>query len=86
MFTFNKYNIFVPNVPSIGPELALVMQQIEKFKFSLEDTKKTRFFYTMAEKMRIIYADLNIGAKFHEGVSANVAAVDKEDNYVSLIS
>ncbi|XP_044757715.1 scoloptoxin SSD14-like [Coccinella septempunctata] len=85
-FTFNNYNIFVPNVPSIGPELAVVMKQIEKFKFTLEDTKKTRFFYKMAEIMQIVYRDFNIGLKFHEGVSANVVAVDKDDNYVSLIT
>lgn len=85
-FNFNNYNIFVPNVPSIGPQLALVMQQIEKFKFSLEDTKKARFFYKMAETMQIVYRDFQIGLTFHEGVSANVVAVDKDDNYVSLIS
>ncbi|KAL3277169.1 hypothetical protein HHI36_012521 [Cryptolaemus montrouzieri] len=85
-FQFKRHSIYVPNVPSIGPMLSILLQQIEKLNFTLEDSKSTLYHYKMGEITQIVYKDFQVGYKFHEGTSSNVAVVDKNENYVSLIT
>lgn len=33
-----------------------------------------------------VYEEFNVSSKFHEGTSTNVAVMDLNDNYVSLVT
>lgn len=81
-FDFQDYKIFVPNVPSIGPLLAFVLQQIERK--NLKDINNPDNYYQIAKITDIVYKDLQV-IKYNEGTTSNIATVDLHDNYVSLV-
>lgn len=76
----------MPNTPSIGPLLLVNLQDIKKYNFTEKDADKPEFVYRIAETTQIIYDELNVTRKFHRGTSTNVAVIDLNDNYVSLVT
>ncbi|KAJ8945822.1 hypothetical protein NQ314_009044 [Rhamnusium bicolor] len=84
--TFNSYDIYVPNTPSIGQLVIANLQKVEEFNFTKEDTNKPEYIYRLAETTQTIYGEQNISAKYHEGTSSNIAVIDLYDNYVSLVT
>ncbi|XP_017786639.1 PREDICTED: gamma-glutamyltransferase 7-like [Nicrophorus vespilloides] len=83
---FQDYNVYVPNSPSIGPDLLKILQMIDQHNFTTLDTVKPEYYYRLAEITKEIYTERNITTNFHEGTSSNVAVIDKDDNYVSLVT
>ncbi|XP_044262092.1 glutathione hydrolase 7-like [Tribolium madens] len=83
-FTFNTYDIYVPDRPSIGPALLTYLKQLETFNFTKTDTTRTEYVYRLAELAQNLYNDLNLTSKYHMGTSTNVAVMDLNDNYVSF--
>lgn len=62
------------------------LQDIKKYNFTQKDAIKPEFTYRIAETTQLIYEELNITKKFHRGTSTNVAVIDLNDNYVSLVT
>ncbi|GLV44185.1 uncharacterized protein CBL_12519 [Carabus blaptoides fortunei] len=84
--TFHNYNIYVPDSPTTGPLLALNLQHVNNISFTDSDVPKPEYMYRLAELLQQLYADKDIVDNFHEGTSSNVAAVDLDDVYVSLVT
>ncbi|XP_018572729.1 glutathione hydrolase 7-like [Anoplophora glabripennis] len=85
-FTFSNYDIYIPNAPLIGPSLISNLKEIEKFNFTKVDSIKPEYVYRLVEMTQNTYAEQNIKDRFHEGTSSNVAVVDLNDYYVSLVT
>ncbi|XP_066145346.1 glutathione hydrolase 7-like [Euwallacea fornicatus] len=81
--TFHGYDVFVPSVESMGPVLLVNLREIEKYNFTEVNVDTTKKIF---ETTLNIYQEFNIGARFHEGTSTNVAVMDLDDNYVSLVT
>lgn len=84
--TFMDYDVYVPNFPTAGPILSIQLQHIEAMNFSQDDTKKPIYMYRLGELTQAVYTELNISRKFHQGTSSNVAVMDMNDNYVSVVT
>lgn len=84
--TFYHYNIYVPNIPSIGPVLLVNLQHIEQMNYTLSDIKKPEFVTMIADITEAVYESLNVSMEFHNGTSSNVAVIDMDEEYVSLIT
>lgn len=84
-YTFNNYDIYVPNTP-VGSSLISNLGEIEKFNFTKEDSIKPEYVYRLLETTYNTYTEQNITEHFHEGTSSNVAVIDLNDYYVSLIT
>ncbi|XP_065169561.1 glutathione hydrolase 7-like [Atheta coriaria] len=83
----NEFNICVPNAPSIGPELLMNMQRIGQNNFTkMAAVQDAEYYYHIGETTKLLYEDLNITSNYHEGTSSNIAVIDKDDNYVSLVT
>ncbi|KAJ8917180.1 hypothetical protein NQ315_012672 [Exocentrus adspersus] len=83
--SFNNYDVYVPNTP-IGPALVSNLKKMESFNFTEKDTAKPEYTYRLVEATQDTYAEYNISDRFHEGTSSNVAVIDMNDNYVSLVT
>jgi gamma-glutamyltranspeptidase len=82
--TFNEYDIYVPDAPSIGPAFLQNLRHLQTFNFTPSDTTLTEYVYRVAEVTQNLYDTLNLTSRFHEGTSTNVAAMDLDDTYASL--
>lgn len=82
--TFNNFDIYAPNTPSVGPLFLTNMQQLEKFNFTKTDTLKNEYIYRVAQVTQKVYHYLNISGTYHQGTSTNIAVMDLDDNYVSF--
>lgn len=85
-FTFNDYDVYIPNMPSIGPLLISNLKEIERYNFTKEDSAKPEYVYRLVATTQNTYAKQNISERFHEGTSSNVAVIDLNDYYVSLVT
>lgn len=84
-YTFDRFNIYVPNWPSGGPLLIMNLGYLSKMNFTNNDISETQF--KLAKLMLEMYEQLNItNDNFHQGTSSNVAVIDDDDIYVSLIT
>lgn len=83
---FNGYNIYVPSSPSIGPALLVNLQHIAQMNYSLADLTKPLFFTSLASVTEAVYKTLRLGKTFHNGTSSNVAVIDTNEQYISLIT
>ncbi|CAG9772957.1 unnamed protein product [Ceutorhynchus assimilis] len=81
--TFHNYNVFVPSQDSIGPILLVNLREIEEYNFTQLNVAATK---KILETTLKIYQEFNVSSKFHQGTSSNVAVMDLEDNYVSLVT
>lgn len=84
--TFKYYNIFVPGSSAIGVALLINLQHIDNINFTAENTVNPEYIYRLAEITETTYNDLNITTKFYHGTSSNVAVMDLNDLYVSLVT
>lgn len=84
--TFMDYDVYIPNFPTAGPILSILLQHIEALNFSQTDTNKPIYMYRLGELTQAVYTELNISKKFHQGTSSNVAVMDMNDNYVSVVT
>ncbi|RZB39904.1 G glu transpept domain containing protein [Asbolus verrucosus] len=82
--TFNDYDVYVPDSPSIGPIFLTNLQQLQNFNFTKTDTSRTEYVYRVAEVTQNVYNDFNVSSNFHQGTSTNIAVMDLDDNYVSF--
>ncbi|KAL1506156.1 hypothetical protein ABEB36_005570 [Hypothenemus hampei] len=80
--TFHKYNVYVPSLESIGPVLLVNLREIEEFNFTDVNVGTTKGIIQTTLKT---FDEFNVTAKFHEGTSTNVAIIDLNENYVSLV-
>ncbi|CAH0552955.1 unnamed protein product [Brassicogethes aeneus] len=81
---FNNYDIYVPGSSSIGPSLIKNLEKIENLEHS--GVSSAEYIYRVADITENSYNDLNITTNFHLGTSSNVAVMDLDENYVSLIT
>lgn len=80
---FHNYNVFTSNHPSMGPLLSLILQYIDHS--NMTHTENHEQIYYIPHIIQTIYGEYNVSEIFHEGTSTNIAVMDLEDNYVSLI-
>lgn len=83
---FRNYNIYVPDHQTSGPVLLINLHHIEYMNFTLKDTIHPEYIYRLAEITKITYSDLAVPQNFYQGTSSNVAVMDLDDNYVSLVT
>lgn len=77
--------MFVPNWPSGGPLLLMNLKHLSELNFTNIDSSETQF--KLAKLMLDMYEQLNITTdNFHQGTASNVAVIDNDDIYVSLIT
>lgn len=81
--TFHNYDVFVPSLESIGPILLVNLREIEEYNFTQTDSQSAKKIVDSTLK---IYGEFNVSTKFHEGTSTNIAVMDMDDNYVSLVT
>ncbi|XP_031335347.1 glutathione hydrolase 7-like isoform X2 [Photinus pyralis] len=83
---FKNYNIIMPGSSVIGTTLLLNLQQIDHLNFTTGDVAKPIYVSTMAQITKMAYAKLNAMEKYYEGTSSNVAVMDLDDFYVSVVT
>lgn len=76
----------MPNYPTSGPLLSVILQHIDRINFTEKDVSKPEYVHRLGEVTQIAYAELNVSSKFHQGTSSNVAVIDMSDNYVSVVT
>lgn len=81
---FRNYNIFMPNFPASGPILSAVLRYMESNNVTHVNTLD--YIYYFPHIIRTVYEDFNITNTFHRGTSTNIAVMDLDDNYVSLVT
>ncbi|XP_076260685.1 glutathione hydrolase 7-like isoform X2 [Rhynchophorus ferrugineus] len=81
--TFHNYDVFVPSLESVGPMLLVNLREIEEYNFTKLASDSIK---TILESTLKVYQEFNINDKFHEGTSTNVAVMDLDENYVSLVT
>lgn len=86
MVSFHSYNVFVPSSPSVGPELMAILRYIEAYNFTHEDLLSPEYNYKLVQEIQSVYLDYNLTAKFHEGTASNVAVIDNDETYVSIVT
>lgn len=82
---FRNYNVYVPDHQTSGPVLLINLHHIEYMNFTLKDTVNPEYIYRLAEITKITYSDLGVPQHFYQGTASNVAVMDLDDNYVSLV-
>lgn len=80
---FHNYDVYVPSLASIGPILLVNLREIEEFNFTKIDIKSNK---AIVDSTLYVYQEFNVNDKFHEGTSTSVAAMDLDENYVSLVT
>lgn len=84
-YSFDNFNVYVPSSPSGGPLLLMNLKHLSELNFTNLDPSETQF--RLARLMLNMYEQLNItNDNFHQGTSSNVAVIDNDDIYVSLIT
>ncbi|KAG5896486.1 hypothetical protein JTB14_005865 [Gonioctena quinquepunctata] len=79
---FSNHHIYVPQGTTIGPLVGHTLGEIQNS--TKRKSNKSEYIYNLAEISRNIQS--LPGVKFHEGTFSNVAVIDKDDNYVSLVT
>ncbi|KAK5650465.1 hypothetical protein RI129_001494 [Pyrocoelia pectoralis] len=83
---FKNYNIFVPATSEIGSTLMSNLQQLDHFNFSASELLKPSYVSTIAQVTKNGYDNLNTMGQYYEGTSSNVAVMDLNDFYVSIVT
>ncbi|XP_023018202.2 glutathione hydrolase 7 isoform X2 [Leptinotarsa decemlineata] len=84
--TFNKHYVFVPSSTSIGPLVGSALNKIAKLNFTKEESQQPEYLYHLADISKTMFIENQMDLKFHHGTFSNVAVIDKDDKYVSLVT
>ncbi|XP_050309798.1 glutathione hydrolase 7-like [Anthonomus grandis grandis] len=80
--SFHNYDVFVPASETIGSVLLVNLREIEEYNFTKVNTEAVKRILDSTLKT---YNEFKVTSRFHEGTSTNIAVMDMEDNYVSLV-
>lgn len=83
---FKEYSVFVPENSEIALPLFANLQKINSTNVTIPDTAKPPHVLKFVEVTKRTYDEYKIVEKFYKGTSSNVAVMDLNDNYVSLIT
>lgn len=83
---FYKYNIFVPNTSISEPILMSILQEMQLHNFTEQDIVKLEYINRIIDVTKKIYQEKNITSINNEESFSNIAVMDNEDNYVSLVT
>ncbi|XP_060527176.1 glutathione hydrolase 7-like isoform X2 [Cylas formicarius] len=85
--TFYGYNIYVPGVETVGPALLDNLKEIEKYNFTdAAGAPVPQRFHALVDATLGTYKKFNLSTSFHQGTGSNVAVMDSDENYVSLVT
>lgn len=82
---FSGYNVFVPNNHSMATMLPKTLHEIGEHNFTKRDSLKSEYIYRLAQITQRIHQQQNLSSKYHEGTFSNIAVMDTQDHYVSLV-
>lgn len=85
-FAFDKYNIYVPSAPSAGSNLLANLQHVSEENFTTKDVGKPDYVSALAYIIGTNHYNFNVSGEFYNGTSSNVAVMDTNEQYVSLIT
>ncbi|XP_018328095.1 glutathione hydrolase 5 proenzyme-like [Agrilus planipennis] len=84
--TFQYYNIFVPGGISEGPVLLHTLKRFQQENLTNSNsTIESEFIPKIAKINKMVHDELNMSDTFFKGTSTNVAVIDDNDLYISLV-
>lgn len=83
---FMNYNVIMPNDSSLTPMMQRILQIIGQHNFTKDDTKKSDYIFRLIEVVQKVYQEQNSIMTYYEGTFSDVAVMDTEDNYVSVVT
>lgn len=83
--TFRNYNIYYPKSQNIGETLLSTFKLIENLDITKEDVNEVPYVFKLANVTQYAYNKFNHLNQFHQGTISNVAVIDTNDVYVSLV-
>ncbi|KRT83161.1 hypothetical protein AMK59_4588, partial [Oryctes borbonicus] len=82
---FKNYNIFYPKSQNIGEVLLSNLENVRKSNVTEEEIGNVDYIYNLANITRNTYDEYNVWSQFHQGTVSNIAVIDLNDLYVSLV-
>lgn len=83
---FYDYIVYMPNILTAGPVLSSLLYNINNINITYNDSLKPEYVYRLAKEVQTVYKEYNVSNNFHQGTSSNVAVMDLNDNYVSVVT
>lgn len=81
--TFKDYYVYAPKSQSIGPYLLVGLEYLSQLNVSRGVFRSPSFVINLAKTASDVYR--SFAGAFHNGTSTNIAVIDTDDQYVSLI-
>ncbi|CAH1119072.1 unnamed protein product [Phaedon cochleariae] len=82
---FGNFDVFLPNDNTSAALLAFALKELDSQNNSKLISTKEENIYRLAEITKNIFTT-NFSEPLHEGTVSNIAVIDKDENYVSMVT